>query len=247
VLDSYLIEITAAVLSTDDPETGLPIVDVILDKAGQKGTGRWAAIEAEMMGVPATGIESAVAARSLSAMKELREEAARAYGQPPFKTSGPSDEDLKTLELGLFAGKIAAYAQGFEVMAAASAEFSWNTPLDTVARIWRAGCIIRSAFLDTIASAFEQGKAPRNLLLAPEFVTRMKEAAPALRKVVAQAATAGVAAPSLSAALAYFDGIRTARGTANLIQAQRDFFGAHGFERIDSSGAHHGPWSGTES
>jgi 6-phosphogluconate dehydrogenase len=243
-LESYLIEITAKVLATADPATATPIVDVILDRAGQKGTGRWSVIEAQMMGVPATAIEAAVAARGLSAAKPEREAAEALYGAP-FQPFATADRDAVTadLELALFAGKIVAYAQGFAVMEAASREFAWGLPMATIARIWRAGCIIRSQFLDTIASAFEASPQV-NLLAAPRFVDAMKEAHPALRRTVSRAALAGIAVPALSAALAHFDAWRQGRGTANLIQAQRDFFGAHGFERIDAEGAHHGPWGG---
>jgi 6-phosphogluconate dehydrogenase len=240
-LNSYLIEITAKVLATADPETKAPIVDVILDKAGQKGTGRWAVIEAQMMGVPATAIEAAVAARSLSSLKQEREAAQGVYGD--LGLSLDKDKALiDKLGQALLAGKIAAYAQGFAVMRAASDEFGWNLPMATIARIWRAGCIIRSQFLDTIAAAFEADKTVANLLIAPSFVATMKGSHAALRDVVSRAALAGSPAPALSAALAYFDGYRQGRGTANLIQGQRDFFGAHGFERMDAAGEHHGPW-----
>ncbi len=241
-LESYLIEITAKVLAARDPERKNPVVDLILDRAGQKGTGRWSVIEAQMMGVPATAIEAAVAARSLSALKAEREAAEALYGKVDRRIP---EADRKTLiadlEPALLAGKIAAYAQGFAVMQAASGEFFWSLPMPTIARIWRAGCIIRSQFLDTIAEAFEESK-PANLLFAPRFVEMMGEAHPALRRIVAVAARAGIPVPALSSALAYFDAYRQGRGTANLIQGQRDFFGAHGFERVDRPGAHHGPW-----
>ncbi len=246
-LNSYLIEITAEVLAADDAATGMPIVDVILDRAGQKGTGKWSAIEAQTLGVPATAIEAAVAARVLSAMKAEREAAEIAYGgngTTPFVKQPRTI--LNELELGLFAGKIAAYAQGFAVMNAASKAFDWGLPLPTIAKIWRAGCIIRSQFLGTIAEAFEAGGGLDNLLMAPAFVTAMKETHPSLRQIVARAAEAGLPVPALASALGYFDSYRQARGTSNLIQAQRDFFGAHGFERIDAQGAHHGPWADAE-
>ena len=198
-----------------------------------------------MMGVPATAIEAAVAARSLSALKSEREAAERLYGALPVTfEKGSQAELIGKLERALLAGKIAAYAQGFAVMRAASGEFGWNLPMATIARIWRAGCIIRSQFLDTIAAAFEADATVANLLVAPSFAATMKEAHSALREVVSKAALAGSPAPALSSALAYFDGYRQARGTANLIQGQRDFFGAHGFERIDAKGEHHGPWGG---
>jgi len=245
-LNSYLIEITAAVLAADDPKTGRPMVDVILDRAGQKGTGRWSVIEAQNIGVPATSIEAAVAARSLSAMKQERERAAAAYGISITRLSlADKTAFVNQLESALYAGKIAAYAQGFAVLEQASADFRWNLPMATIARIWRAGCIIRSQFLDKIASAFTASGGKGNLLMAPEFVSMMKEAHPALRHVVAEAARVACPAPALSSALAYFDSYRQGRGTANLIQAQRDFFGAHSFERIGEDGTHHGPWHGS--
>jgi 6-phosphogluconate dehydrogenase len=240
-LNSYLIEITAAVLAADDPRTGDPMVDVILDRAGQKGTGKWSAIEAQQLSVPATTIEAAVAARVLSLLKEERLAAASVYGKGGASAFPEDPSTFRQLELALFAGKIAAYAQGFAVMEAASKEFGWGLPMPTIARIWRAGCIIRSQFLGTLAEAFGSAGAA-NLLLTPAFVAMMQEAHPSLRLVVARAAEAGLPAPALGSALAYFDSYRQGRGTANLIQAQRDFFGAHGFERIDGPGAFHGPW-----
>lgn len=242
-LNSYLIEITSAVLAAEDPETHHPMVDMILDRAGQKGTGKWSVIEAQTLGVPATAIEAAVAARVLSAMKDQRIAAEKVYGGMPRSAfAGDRGKILADLELALFAGKIAAYAQGFAVMDAASNEFGWRLPLPTIARIWRAGCIIRSQFLGVISEAFETSGAVPNLLMAPAFVSMMKEAHPALRGVVARAAESGSPVPALGSALAYFDSYRQGRGTSNLIQAQRDFFGAHGFERIDAEGAFHGPW-----
>ena len=243
-LNSYLIEITETVLAADDPKTGKPVVDIILDRAGQKGTGKWSVIEAQTLGIPATAIEAAVAARVLSSMKTEREAAEAAYGKLPAASFGDDKAAvLADLELALFAGKIAAYAQGFAVMKAASKEFEWGLPLPTIAKIWRAGCIIRSQFLGTIAEAFEGGGTIDNLLMAEAFIGMMKEAHPSLRRIVARASEAGLPVPALASALAYFDSYRQARGTSNLIQAQRDFFGAHGFERIDAEGAHHGPWA----
>ena len=243
-LDSYLIEITARVLATDDTKTGKPLVDVILDRAGQKGTGRWSVMEAQSMGVPATTIEAAVAARALSAMKDERLRAAAVYGALPAKlTVVDKAAFIKQLEAALLAGKIAAYAQGFAVLEQASKDFGWNLPLDTIARIWRAGCIIRSQFLDRIAAAFAKSSGKGNLLLAADFVTVMQASHPALRRTVGAAAEAGSPAPALSSALAYFDSYRQAQGSANLIQGQRDFFGAHGFERVGETGEFHGKWA----
>jgi 6-phosphogluconate dehydrogenase len=244
-LNSFLIEITAKVLAAEDPETHTPIVDQILDKAGQKGTGKWAVIEAQNMGVPATAIEAAVDTRSLSAMKGEREEAEKLYrGAEPVFDANDKLSILRDMEQALFAGKLAAYAQGYAVMAAASKQFEWNLPLATVSKIWRAGCIIRSQFLDSIATAISGPIPPANLLVAPDFVTAMREAHFGWRRTLSRAVLGGLPTPALSSARSYFDGYRQSRGTANLIQAQRDFFGAHGYELIGRVGAFHGPWSG---
>jgi 6-phosphogluconate dehydrogenase len=243
-LNSYLIEVTAKALAAKDAETGGALVDQILDSAGQKGTGRWAAIEAQMIGVAATTIEAAVAARILSTMKAEREAAEQVFGPiEPLDASIDRATIIDQLEQALLAAKIAAYAQGFAVMAGASADHGWDLPLATIARIWRAGCIIRSQFLDEMASTFEAESGTANLLVTPRFSAMMRDASVGLRKIVALSATSGIPTPALSAALAYFDTYRRARGTANLIQAQRDFFGAHGFERLDGSGPHHGQWN----
>lgn len=230
-LNSYLIEITAEVLNAKDPKTGNAMVDMIVDSAGQKGTGKWSVIEAQMMGIPATAIEAAVAARSLSSFKAEREAAEALYG--PLKTRFRAKINpafLLQLELALFAAKICAYAQGFAVMEAASKEFGWNLPMATIAKIWRAGCIIRSQFLDTISGSYKKKDKPINLLAALQFIKMMKQGHGPLRKTVALAAEAGIPVPALSSALSYFDSYRQGRGVANLIQAQRDFFGAHGFD-----------------
>ncbi|OWU78861.1 6-phosphogluconate dehydrogenase [Loktanella sp. 22II-4b] len=239
-LSSYLVEITATVLGTEDPASGRPMVELILDRAGQKGTGRWTLIEALKLGQSATTIEAAVAARAVSAQRELRLEASTRFDAPGDGAT-PFDED--DLEAALLAAKIMAYAQGFILLAEARRAFDWDMKLSRVAEIWRAGCIIRSALLDGMAEALSgKGPAHDNLLLAPSFAKMVGRTVPALRRVVCQAATQGLPVPALSAALGYFDGIRQARGTADLIQAQRDFFGEHGFERIDRDGQHHGPW-----
>lgn len=240
-LNSYLIEITGHVLASVDAQTGRPLVELILDKAGQKGTGVWSAIAAQQLGVPATAIEGAVAARSISSRKEERVAAEAVYGK---RTAGRAGISLDVLEQALLAGKIVSYAQGFAVMAKASEENGWNLPLAEIAKIWRAGCIIRSRFLDQMSSAYAKG-GTANLLMVPDFVTLMKKAHPALRKVVAAGALGEFPLPCLSAALAYFDSYRQALGTANLIQGQRDFFGAHGFERLDQPGTFHGVWPST--
>ncbi|MCO5730188.1 NADP-dependent phosphogluconate dehydrogenase [Rhizobium sp. SSA_523] len=243
-LNSYLIEITEKVLSAIDPITGQPMVDVIQDAAGQKGTGKWSVIEAQNLGVAAMGIEAAVAGRILSSQKVERIAAEKVLGLPDTVAFPATDgvSFLADLENALLAAKVGAYAQGFAVMAAASKEYGWNLPMPTIARIWRAGCIIRSQFLDEITSAFSKDPDVANLIVTPAFAQLVKESDGALRRVVSTAAMAGLPVPALSSALAYFDSYRRSRGTANLIQAQRDFFGAHGFDRVDGVDRHHGPW-----
>jgi 6-phosphogluconate dehydrogenase len=240
-LNSYLIEITGHVLAAVDGQTGEPLVDLIVDRAGQKGTGVWSAIAAQQLGVPATAIEGAVAARSISSRKDERVAAEAVYGKV---ASGKASVTLADLEKALLAGKIVSYAQGFAVMARASEENGWDLPLATIAKIWRAGCIIRSRFLDQMAAAYAKGDA-QNLLMVPHFVDIMKDAHLSLRKVVSAAALAEFPMICLSASLAYFDSYRQARGTANLTQGQRDFFGAHGFELADRPGEQHGTWPST--
>ena len=249
-LSSYLIEITAAVLAEADPESGHPMVDVIVDEAGQKGTGRWAVIEAQKLGVGATTLEAAVSARSLSSRRKERLALAERYEgvvAHMAKMEG-GGERLAELEAALETAKIIAYAQGYVVMADASKEFGWNLPLGDIARIWRAGCIIRSRFLDDIMQVFDKTSSSDtigdavNLLDVPSFASRVAKGQAALRKVVADAVGAGIPVPALSAALAYFDDYRRARGTANLIQGQRDFFGAHTFRRLDKEGTFHHKW-----
>ena len=240
-LKSYLIEITAEVARATDPDTGLPVIDIILDRAGQKGTGRWTAIEALHLGAPATTIEAAVAARNISGRLEERAQGAERFTLA--SRAMPAEPQLvDRLQEALLAGKIACYAQGFGLLAAASGEFGWSLPLPGIARVWRAGCIIRSALLDDMAQALEAGGG-QNLMFAPRFGDMLVQTNASLRAVVAQAALSGIATPALAAALGYFDMMRTRRSTANLLQAQRDFFGAHGFERIDRPGTFHGPWN----
>jgi 6-phosphogluconate dehydrogenase len=237
-LKSYLIEISAAVAAAADPLTGKPMLDVILDAAGQKGTGRWTAIEAQHLSAPVPVIEAAVAARNLSARRAERQAGEAVFGPAPQAVAGLP---LEALEHALIAGKILCYAQGFAMIDAAARDFGWAMPLPDIARVWRAGCIIRSSMLNDMAAALTED-ARRNLILAPAFADRLKASVPALRQVVAAGALNGLALPALSAGLAWFDMARTARGTANMIQGQRDFFGAHGFDRLDGADRHHGPW-----
>lgn len=239
-LQSYLIGISAEVARAVDPHTGRPVLDIILDRAGQKGTGRWTVIEAQHLGTPVSAIEAAVAARNVSAHSRKREAGEALFGPAPQAL----DAEVVTtgrLENALLAGKIACYAQGFTMMEAASEAFGWALPLPDIARVWRAGCIIRSALLNDMAEALSaSGRV--NLMFAPFFAGIMKNSHDDLRTLVSQASLAGNPVPALSSGLAYFDMMRTGRSTANMIQAQRDFFGAHSFERIDAEGAHHGPW-----
>jgi 6-phosphogluconate dehydrogenase len=240
VLRSYLIEISAAVSAATDPVTGKPTLDVILDAAGQKGTGRWTAIEAQHLAAPVPVIEAAVAARNVSSRLHARVAGQGVYRAAP-RAMAPGAVSVADLEGALIAGKILCYAQGFDMLNAASKTFGWGVPLPEVARVWRAGCIIRSDMLNDMAAALTEDVS-RNLMLAPVFVAHLTRTHTALRRVVAAAVLAGHAVPALSAGLAWFDMMRTARGTANMIQAQRDFFGAHGFERVDGQPGKHGPW-----
>lgn len=240
-LQSYLIEISGKVSAATDVKTGHPVLDVILDRAGQKGTGRWTVIEAQHLGAPVPVIEAAVAARNLSAIKSEREAGEAKFGAAPVALPDGA-LGLDDLEQALIAGKIMCYAQGFHLLNAASAEFEWDLPMPDIARVWREGCIIRSSMLNDMADALTA--APRdNLMFAPFFAKRVESSVPSLRHVVSTALAHGLQVPALAAALGYFDAMRTARSTANMIQAQRDFFGAHGFERVDDDGAHHGPWN----
>lgn len=236
-LSSYLIEISAKVTAARDPHTGAAMPDVILDRAGQKGTGRWTAIEAQHLSAPIPVIEAAVMARNVSARLEERQAGQARFGAAPGAVTLEAD----ALEQALIAGKILCYAQGFTMIAGASDRFGWTLDLPEIARVWRAGCIIRSAMLNDMADALADDPA-RNLILAPLFADLIEGAIPALRQVVSQGIAAGHALPALASGLMWFDMMRTARGTANMIQAQRDFFGAHGFDRLDGIDDHHGPW-----
>ena len=236
-LSSYLIEISAKVTAARDPHTGAAMPDVILDRAGQKGTGRWTAIEAQHLSAPIPVIEAAVMARNVSARLEERRAGEARFGAAP----GPVTLEAEALEQALIAGKILCYAQGFTMIAGASERFGWTLDLPEIARVWRAGCIIRSAMLNDMADALADDPA-RNLIMAPFFADLIEGAIPALRQVVSQGIAAGHALPALASGLMWFDLMRTARGTANMIQAQRDFFGAHGFQRLDGIQDSHGPW-----
>ncbi|MEL6587352.1 MAG: NADP-dependent phosphogluconate dehydrogenase [Pseudomonadota bacterium] len=239
-LESYLIEISGTVAAATDRATGQPILDVIVDAAGQKGTGRWTAIESQHRLAPVPAIEAAVVARNLSARLEERAATEAVFGPAP----GPvTDLSQDVLEQALIAGKILCYAQGFEMLRAASADFDWDLPMARIAQIWRQGCIIRSGMLDDMASALADHPGT-NLVRTPFFADHLRRTHGALRQTVAAAALAGHPLPALSSGLAYFDVLRTGRGTANMIQGQRDFFGRHGFVHVNGSEGQHGPWAG---
>ncbi len=239
-LKSYLIEISGKVAQATDAETGKPVLDIILDRAGQKGTGRWTVIESQMLGAPVPVIEAAVAARNLSAQRDLRIAGAAAYSEPN-RTLADGVLSLDDIEQALIAGKILCYAQGYDLLSKASAEYDWHLPMAPIARVWREGCIIRSAMLSDMAEVLEK-EPDQNLALSAHFKKLIADNIAGLRKTAVTAQMAGIAVPALSAALAYFDQMTTARVTANMLQAQRDYFGAHSFERVDKDGAHHGPW-----
>ena len=237
VLDSYLIEITRDILGTVD-EDGNLVLDLILDRAGQKGTGRWTAVGALEAGQPVTLITEAVFARMLSALKDERERAATLLEGPPGRLAASADTERRDafvddLEQALYASKIVSYAQGYMLMRATARERDWSIDLGATARIWRGGCIIRSRFLNDITAAYQADPELENLMLAPFFREALAHADTAWRRVIAAAVTAGIPVPAMSAALAFFDGYRSARLPANLLQAQRDYFGAHTYERVD--------------
>jgi 6-phosphogluconate dehydrogenase len=242
-LDSFLIEITARVLEKTDEATGQPLVDVILDAAEQKGTGRWTAQDALERGVPLTGITEAVFARTLSALKAEREAAESRLASPKPPAAG-ADDLAGDLEHALYASKIVAYAQGFAQIAAASEAEEWGVDLGSMATIWRGGCIIRARFLDRIKEAYDEEPELKNLMLADFFTQALAEAQDPWRRVVARAAELGIPTPAFSSSLAYYDGYRRARGPASLIQGLRDLFGAHTYRRVDRDGSFHVQWGG---
>jgi 6-phosphogluconate dehydrogenase len=242
-LDSFLIEITAKVLRQVDRATGQPLVDVILDQAEQKGTGRWAVQSALELGVPVTGITEAVFARVLSSQREQREAAAKALAGPSARPWADGERMVDDVRDALYASKVVAYAQGFEQIAAAADAYGWQVDLGGLATIWRGGCIIRARFLDRIREAYEADPGLRSLLLAEYFRDAVAEAQGAWRRVVADAVELGVPTPAFASSLAYYDGIRRERGPANLLQGLRDFFGAHTYRRLDRPGSFHTRWS----
>jgi 6-phosphogluconate dehydrogenase len=243
-LESYLIEITAEVLKQTDAATGKPFVDIVLDQAEQKGTGRWTVQSALDLGVPVSGIAESVFARALSGGAQVRGAAAEAGLPGPTATAGAHQGDLiADVEQALFASKIVAYAQGFQQIQAASAEYDWEIDPGAMAKIWRAGCIIRAKFLDYIKQAYDKSPSLATLLVDDYFLDAVSGAQDAWRRVVATAAQHGIPAPGFASALAYYDGLRSKRLPAALIQGQRDFFGAHTYRRVDKDGSFHTLWA----
>ncbi|MBT4483638.1 MAG: decarboxylating NADP(+)-dependent phosphogluconate dehydrogenase [Candidatus Latescibacteria bacterium] len=232
-LDSYLIEITRDILAKKDPKTGKPMVDVILDTAGQKGTGKWTSQAALDLGIPAQTIAEAVFARTMSAIKEERVSASKVLTGPDIRFDGDKKVFIEMIRKALYASKICSYAQGYQLMRAASEEHGWNLDFGNIALLWRGGCIIRAQFLGKIKEAFDNNPNLPNLLLDPYFINVIEETQTAWRKTVSMAVQNGIPVPAFSSALAYYDSYRSSRLPANLLQAQRDYFGAHTYERID--------------
>ncbi|MEX1018424.1 MAG: NADP-dependent phosphogluconate dehydrogenase [Litorilinea sp.] len=242
-LDSFLIEITATIFRRIDEETGKPLVDMVLDKAAQKGTGKWTSQDAFDLGAPIPTINSAVVGRILSALKAERVAAAKVLpAQAATEYTGDKQELIEAVRQALYASKISAYAQGMALLRMASEEYEYDLNLGEVAAIWRAGCIIRARFLNRITEAFVRNPALPNLLLDEELGKAVSERLPAWRKVVQTAVGLGIPCAAFGVSLAYYDGYRSERLPANLIQAQRDYFGAHTYERVDQPGTFHSSW-----
>ncbi len=244
-LDSYLIEITRDILAYKDSD-GKPLVDKILDTAGQKGTGKWTAVSALDLGIPLTLIGEAVFSRCLSAVKDERVKASKILHGPAPKFTGDRARFISDIKDALYASKIVSYAQGYALMQAAAVEYKWKLNYGGIALMWRGGCIIRSAFLGKIKEAFDNNPAINNLLLDPFFKEKVEKAQAGWRNVVAAAVTNGIPVPAISSALGYFDGYRCEKLPANLLQAQRDYFGAHTYERTDKPRGEffHTNWTG---
>jgi len=243
-LQSYLIQITGKILRQRDPDTGRPVVDVILDKAGQKGTGQWTLVNAAENAVVISTINAAVEARVLSSMKAARVTASALLQGPAARIEVPRDRLVAQVRHALYASKIVSYAQGFDLMRTMGEKKGWGLDLGALAGIWRGGCIIRARFLGRITEAYRAEPKLGNLMLAPFFRDAMNAAQSDWREVVALAVRAGLPVPAMSASLAYYDAYRSARLPANLLQAQRDFFGAHTYERVDrpAGEAFHTDW-----
>ena len=241
-LDSYLIEITRDIFTALDPDGDGHLVDAILDAAGAKGTGKWMSQLALDLGVPSTLVTEAVYARCLSALKEQRVRASQVLTGPDMPSHDDPQAFIEQVRQALYASKIASYAQGFVQLAAAAAEHDWPLDYGSISMLWRGGCIIRAQFLERIAEAYREQPDLENLMLAPYFTEALSNAQKAWRHVVATAATIGIPVPAFMTALAYYDGYRHARLPANLLQAQRDYFGAHTYKRVDKEGTFHSEW-----
>ncbi|UCE05335.1 MAG: decarboxylating NADP(+)-dependent phosphogluconate dehydrogenase [bacterium] len=245
-LDSYLIQITSDILGKKDDETGKPMVDVIMDRAGQKGTGRWTSLAALNLGIPAQTIAEAVFARAMSAIKDERVAASKELKGPGAKFDEDRKEFIEMIRKALYASKICSYAQGYQLMRSAAEEYNWDLNYGNIALLWRNGCIIRAQFLGRIKEAFDKQPDLPNLLLDAYFKAAIEKNQEAWRKVVAKAVELGIPVPAFSSALAYYDSYRSAILPANLLQAQRDYFGAHTYERIDKPRGEffHTNWTG---
>jgi len=242
-LNSFLIEITADIFRYIDPDTQKPLVDLILDSAGQKGTGRWTVVSALEQGVPVPTITAAVNARIMSAYKQERLAASQQLTGPMAKFEGDATAFVNKVRDALYCSKICSYAQGMALLSKASQDFNYNLNLSEISRIWKGGCIIRAGFLNKIKSAFREQPQLPNLLLAPEFKQTILDRQQAWREVLVTANTMGIAVPAFSASLDYFDSYRAANLPQNLTQAQRDYFGAHTYERTDKPGSFHTEWT----
>ena len=241
-LDSYLIEITADILKKKDDETGEYVIDLILDRAGQKGTGKWTSQSALDLGIAAPTIAEAVFARCISAIKKERVDASKILHGSKIQFSGDKEKVIQSIRIALYASKICSYAQGFALMREAAKEFNWTLDFGEISMIWRGGCIIRAQFLHRIKDAYDRNPDLMNLLLDDYFKESVEKAQESWREVIKLAVDNGLPVPAFSSALAYYDSYRTARLSANMIQAQRDYFGAHTYERVDKDGVFHTEW-----
>ena len=246
-LESFLIEITADIFTRKDPDTGNWLVDMIQDKAGQKGTGKWTLQSAQDLGIPVSTINAAVEQRIVSSMKDQRLKASEILpGPSPKKFEGDRKAFIDSVHAALYASKVVSYAQGLALMAAASVEYNWDLSLGNIAAIWRGGCIIQARFLDRITEAYGRDTKLVNLMLDPFFTDIMAKSQDGWREVIVEGVQNGIAVPAFSASLGYYDSYRDPRGPQNLLQAQRDYFGAHTYERTDKEGSFHTDWFGLE-
>jgi 6-phosphogluconate dehydrogenase len=242
-LRSFLIEITADIFTKEDDQSSYDVVDIILDKAKQKGTGKWTSQNAMDLGVPIPTIDVAVSMRQLSSIKETRVEAEKIYGRPSYKEKPPVTEEV---EKALYFAFLITYAQGMSLLRAASAEYSYGLNMERIAKIWRGGCIIRAELLEDIRQAFDKDPDLVNLLLDKDYAEKIKDCRDKARKVLNFAVNSGLPASGLASAVSYFDSFKTGRLPMNLVQAQRDYFGSHTYERVDKEGTFHTEWSDSD-